>query len=318
VFDKHGIGIRLFHGRGGTVGRGGGPSYQAILAQPPGSVNGQLRLTEQGEVIASKYKDPVVGRQNLETLVAATLEATLLKPPRATLPAFHATMEDLSALALTEYRDLVYGTPNFVRYFREATPIGEITDLNIGSRPSKRTASDRVEDLRAIPWVFSWGQARHGLPGFYGFGTAVDKFLAKDRRKRLALLRSMYADWPFFRSLVDKTDMVLAKADMGIAALYAGLVSDKALAKSVFSRVQKEHAHTLKSLALITGQRTPLANNPALALSLRHRIPYIDPLNHLQVDLLRRLRAREGKDPDLRRAVHLTINGIAAGLRNSG
>jgi phosphoenolpyruvate carboxylase len=320
VFAKHGIGIRLFHGRGGTVGRGGGPSYHAILAQPTGSVAGQLRLTEQGEVIASKYGDPVVGRQNLATLVAATMEATLLgrDDPNQDAGIFHEALDEMSGYALAAYRDLVYGTPNFIRYFREATPINEIGDLNLGSRPAKRTQSDRIEDLRAIPWVFSWGQSRHSLPGFFGFGTAVEQYLGKDRRKRLALLRAMYKRWPFFRSLVDKLDMVLAKTDMSIAARYARLVGDEQLRGDVFTRIEQEHARTRKAFFAITGTKTLLQNNPSLARSLRHRIPYIDPLNHLQVDLLRRLRARGNQDREMRRAVHLTINGIAAGLRNSG
>ena len=320
VFAKHGVGIRLFHGRGGTVGRGGGPSYHAILAQPPGSVAGQLRLTEQGEVIASKYGDPMVGRYNLETLVAATMEASLLgqNSPAQDSEGFHEALDEMSAHALSAYRDLVYGTPNFIRYFREATPINEIGDLNLGSRPAKRTQTDRIEDLRAIPWVFSWGQARHSLPGFYGFGTAVEKYLGKERRKRLALLRAMYQRWPFFRSLVDKLDMVLAKMDMGIASRYARLVGDEDLRDNIFGRIEQEHARTRKAFFAITGTKTLLQNNPALARSLRHRIPYIDPLNHLQVDLLRRLRTKGSQDAEMRRAVHLTINGIAAGLRNSG
>ncbi|HEX7505836.1 MAG TPA: phosphoenolpyruvate carboxylase [Polyangia bacterium] len=320
VFSKHGIGIRLFHGRGGTVGRGGGPSYHAILAQPPGSVAGQLRLTEQGEVIASKYGDTFTGRQNLETLVAATMEASLLGHdglgPDA--DSFHEALEEMSGFALAAYRDLVYGTPNFIRYFREATPINEIGDLNLGSRPAKRTPSDRIEDLRAIPWVFSWGQSRHSLPGFYGFGSAVEQYLDKEPRKRMGRLRSMYQRWPFFRSLVDKLDMVLAKTDMGIASRYARLVGDEKLRGDIFGRIEQEHTRTRKAFFAITGAKTLLQNNPALALSLRHRIPYIDPLNHLQVDLLRRLRSRGNQDSEMRRAVHLTINGIAAGLRNSG
>ena len=320
VFAKHGVAIRLFHGRGGTVGRGGGPSYHAILAQPPGSVAGQLRLTEQGEVIASKYGDPVAGRHNLETLVAATMEATLLGSDShgRDADAFHEALEEMSGYALAAYRDLVYGTPNFIRYFREATPINEIGDLNLGSRPAKRTGSDRIEDLRAIPWVFSWGQSRHSLPGFYGFGAAVEQYLGKDRRKRLSLLRSMYQRWPFFRTLVDRLDMVLAKTDMSIAARYARLVGDEKLRGDIFGRIEQEHTRTRKAFFAITGSKTLLQNNPALARSLRNRIPYIDPLNHLQVDLLRRLRARGNQDSEMRRAVHLTINGIAAGLRNSG
>jgi phosphoenolpyruvate carboxylase len=320
VFRRHGVGIRLFHGRGGTVGRGGGPSYHAVLAQPPGSVNGQLRLTEQGEVIASKYADPIVGRRNLEALVAATVEATLL--PGEDLGAdeapFFEAMEALSASAFRAYRALVYETPGFIDYFREATPINEIGELNIGSRPSARKASNRIEDLRAIPWVFSWGQCRHSLPGFYGFGTAVARYLATHRAPRLRRLRAMYKRWPFFRTVVDKLDMVLAKVDLGIASRYAGLVRDRKLARKIFARVQREHDDTLSAFFAITGSKQLLAGNRSLARSLRNRIPYIDPLNHLQVDLLRRLRSGRGDGNELRRAIHLTINGVAAGLRNSG
>ncbi|HET6280245.1 MAG TPA: phosphoenolpyruvate carboxylase [Polyangia bacterium] len=322
VFQKHGVGLRLFHGRGGTVGRGGGPSYYAVLAQPPGSVNGQLRLTEQGEVIASKYADPVVGHRNLETLIAATMEATLL--PRTERAGdegtFDEALEELSAHAFAEYRNLVYETPDFIRYFRETTPINEISHLNIGSRPSSRKASDRIEDLRAIPWVFSWGQSRQSIPGYYGFGAAVRQFLGrgKTRARRLAVLRAMYSRWPFFRTIVDKADMVLAKADMGIAARYGGLCTDKKLRAAIFGRIKREHEDSVNAVFLITGAKTLLQDNQVLARSLRNRSPYIDPLNHLQVDLLRRLRAGRGSADELRRAIHLTINGVAAGLRNSG
>jgi phosphoenolpyruvate carboxylase len=322
VFARHRVRLRLFHGRGGTVGRGGGPSYHAVLAQPAGSVAGQIRLTEQGEVIASKYADPVIGTRNLETLIAATLEATLLGAGVAGRDEarFGAVMEQLSGSAFAAYRGLVYETPGFIRYFREATPINEIADLNIGSRPSARKNSDKIEDLRAIPWVFSWGQCRQSVPGFFGFGSAVKTFLgpAEGRPAREKLLRSMYKSWPFFRTVVDKLDMVLAKTDMGIAERYAGLVSDRALSKRIFGRIRDEHDLTEKAFFLITGAPDLLASNPSLALSLRNRIPYIDPLNHLQIDLLRRLRAGTGDDEELRRAVHLTINGVAAGLRNSG
>ncbi|HXI55906.1 MAG TPA: phosphoenolpyruvate carboxylase, partial [Polyangia bacterium] len=321
VFEKHGVGIRLFHGRGGTVGRGGGPSYYAVRAQPRGSVNGQLRLTEQGEVIASKYADPVVGYRNLEALVAATMEATMLDSgsPAADETAFYEAMETLSEHAFREYRDLVYETPGFIKYFREATPINEISHLNIGSRPSSRKSSDRIEDLRAIPWVFSWGQCRQSIPGWYGFGTAVNRYLSgKDRKQRLAFLRAMYARWPFFRTLVDKLDMVLAKTDMAIASRYAALVGDKKLRAAIFGRIEAEHEATLKAFFAISGAKSLLQDNRSLAYSLRNRIPYIDPLNHLQVDLLRRLRSQDGNNDELRRAVHLTINGVAAGLRNSG
>jgi len=231
---------------------------------------------------------------------------------------FTAAMTELSEHAFRAYRGLVYETPGFIDYFRAATPINEIGHLNIGSRPSSRKSTDRIEDLRAIPWVFSWGQCRQSVPGFYGFGSAVRAYLAPARARRLSLLRAMYRRWPFFRSVVDKLDMVLAKIDLGIAARYAGLVPDRKLRRAVFDRIAREHDDTRAAFFAITGTRELLEGNPALARSLRNRIPYIDPLNHLQVDLLRRLRAGRGDADELRRAVHLTINGVAAGLRNSG
>jgi phosphoenolpyruvate carboxylase len=227
-------------------------------------------------------------------------------------------MDALSELAFRAYRGLVYETPGFIRYFREATPIGEIGDLNLGSRPASRKSTDRIEDLRAIPWVFSWGQCRQSIPGFYGFGSAVRSYVAEDPRPRRALLRKMYASWPFFRTIIDKLEMVLAKTDMGIAARYAGLVRERKLRDAVFGRIRREHDDTLAAVTAITGAKALLHGNPALTRSLQHRTPYIDPLNHLQVDLLRRLRAGRGDADEIRRGIHLTINGVAAGLRNSG
>jgi phosphoenolpyruvate carboxylase len=313
--------LRMFHGRGGTVGRGGGPSYQAILAQPPGTVRGQIRLTEQGEVIGSKYANPEIGRRNLETLVAATLEATLLQPAKAAPKNFLAAAEALSASSMAAYRALVYETPGFTDYFFGATPIREITELNIGSRPAGRKSSRRIEDLRAIPWSFSWGQCRLTLPGWYGFGSAVDEFLAADgkstKAERVALLQKMYRQWPFFRALLSNMDMVLAKSDLALAARYAELVTDSRLRKRIFPAITGEWQRTAEALALITGERQRLAGNPALQRSLRHRFPYIDPLHHLQVELVRRY--REGSaDEEARQGIHLSINGIAAGLRNTG
>jgi len=319
VFRRHGVKLRLFHGRGGTVGRGGGPSYQAILAQPPGSVQGQIRITEQGEVIASKYSDPEIGKRNLETLVAATLEATLVGRVDV-LPdegRYREVMDELSADAYAVYRELVYGTPGFVNFFRAATPITEIADLNVGSRPASRKKSDRIEDLRAIPWVFSWSLARIMLPGWYGFGSAVDRLIARRGEDALALLREMHAAWPFFRALMSNMDMVLAKSDLHIASRYAELVPDQALRQRIFAMIRDEMERTVAHLLRISGQRELLENNPLLARSFRNRRPYIDPLNHLQVESLRRFRAGE-QDEKTRRAILLTINGIAAGLRNSG
>ncbi len=317
VFKKHGVRLRLFHGRGGSVGRGGGPSYQAILAQPDGAVSGQIRITEQGEVIASKYSNPEVGRRNLEILAAATLEATLLNLENETEPAaFRAVMDTLSELAFRAYRGLVYETDGFRTYFRESTVVSEISQLNIGSRPASRKASDAIEDLRAIPWVFSWAQCRLMLPGWYGFGSAVDTWLSANPNG-LDTLRRMYRRWPFFRTLLSNMDMVLAKTDLGIASRYAELVSDPALRDAVFGRIRKEWELTRKHLLAIEEQDELLADNPSLARSIRNRFPYMDPLNHLQVELLRRHRTGD-TDERVRRGIHLSINGVAAGLRNSG
>jgi phosphoenolpyruvate carboxylase len=319
VFAKHGIEMRLFHGRGGTVGRGGGPSYDAILAQPPGSVNGQIRITEQGEVISSKYSNPEIGRRNLETLIAATMEATLLHHHGAdsTMPEYHRIMEALSRDAFAAYRKLVYETPGFTEYFFSATPIREIAELNIGSRPSARKASDRIEDLRAIPWVFSWGLNRTLLPGWFGFGSAVKQFIAREGDTGLAQLQAMYKNWAFFRGLMSNMDMVLSKTDMGIASSYAELVDDVAMRERIFGTINSEWESTVEMLFAVTGNTTLLQDNPAFARSLLTRTPYIDPLNHLQVALLQRHRAGDN-DVLVKRAIHLTINGIATGLRNSG
>jgi phosphoenolpyruvate carboxylase len=319
--NSNDIQLRMFHGRGGTVGRGGGPSYQAILAQPPGTVRGQIRLTEQGEVIGSKYANPEIGRRNLETLVAATLEATLLQPTKTAPKAFLVAAETLSHASMAAYRALVYETPGFPDYFSGSTPIREIAELNIGSRPASRKASLRIEDLRAIPWSFSWGQCRLTLPGWYGFGTAVHQFLhenpAHDRREALALLRKMYRQWPFFGALLSNMDMVLAKSDLALASRYAELVADARLRKRIFTTIEAEWHRTVEAMQAITGEKQRLASNPALQRSIRHRFPYIDPLHHLQVELVRRY--REGKIDDLaRRGIHISINGIAAALRNTG
>jgi phosphoenolpyruvate carboxylase len=331
--SAHGLTLRLFHGRGGTVGRGGGPSYQAILAQPPGTVNGQIRLTEQGEVIGSKYANPEIGRRNLETLVAATLEATLLHGGSPNTPASKAgapkafldAAAAISDASYAGYRKLVYETPGFTDYFFSATPIREIAELNIGSRPASRKATRAIEDLRAIPWGFSWGQCRVALPGWCGFGTAIDAYLASgdpnDRDERLKLLQKMYKQWPFFRTLLSNLDMVLAKSDLRIASRYVELVEDKRLGKRIFAAIKAEWERTHEALSLITGEAERLQSNPALARSIEHRFPYLDPLNHLQVELMRRYRNRKEGDPAnerLQRGIHLSINGVAAGLRNTG
>ena len=320
--NSHNIQLRMFHGRGGTVGRGGGPSYQAILAQPPGTVRGQIRLTEQGEIIGSKYANPEIGRRNLETLVAATLEATLLQPTKPATKAFLQAAAELSQASMAAYRALVYETPGFTEYFFSATPIREIAELNIGSRPASRKATQKIEDLRAIPWGFSWGQCRLTLPGWYGFGSAIAQMLNRggtpaSRKEALALLQKMYRQWPFFRALLSNMDMVLAKSDLALASRYSELVSDARLRKKIFSVIEAEWHRTAEALTLITGEKQRLAGNAALQRSIRHRFPYIDPLHHLQVELVRRY--REGKaDERVQRGIHISINGIAAGLRNTG
>ena len=318
--EQFGLRLRMFHGRGGTVGRGGGPSYQAILAQPPGTVRGQIRLTEQGEVIASKYANPDIGRRNLETLVAATLEATLLQPTKSATKAFLQTAEQLSQSSMGAYRKLVYETAGFSDYFFSATPIREIAELNIGSRPASRKATQAIEDLRAIPWGFSWGQCRLTLPGWYGFGSAVEAFLqadGADPKRQLALLQKMYRQWPFFKTLLSNMDMVLAKSDLALASRYSELVTDARLRKRIFSSIEAEWLRTTEALAQITEESDRLASNPALARSIRHRFPYIDPLHHLQVELVRRWRTGQ-TDERLKNGIHISINGIAAGLRNTG
>ncbi len=318
VFRRHGVRLRLFHGRGGSVGRGGGPSYQAILAQPGGAVQGQIRITEQGEVIASKYSNPEVGRRNLEILAAATFEATLLAEAGAAPRAEYLdAMEELSALALAAYRDLVYETAGFERYFWEATVISEIVELNIGSRPASRQKSTAIAELRAIPWVFSWAQCRLMLPGWYGFGAAVRAWRAARGEDGMALLGRMYREWPFFATLLSNMDMVLAKTDIAIASRYASLVSDAQLRDAIFPRLRTEWQASMDALLEITGQQELLAGNPLLKRSIRNRFPYLDPLNHLQIELMQRYRAGT-QDERVKRGIHLTINGIAAGLRNSG
>ncbi|MBC7500525.1 MAG: phosphoenolpyruvate carboxylase [Herminiimonas sp.] len=331
VFDRAGVKLRLFHGRGGTVGRGGGPSYEAILAQPAGTVNGQIRLTEQGEIIASKFSNPEIGRRNLELLVSATLEASLTPHDDTAartkqLAGYETVMEELSERAYRAYRNLVYETPGFTDYFFAATPIAEIAELNIGSRPASRKSTRRIEDLRAIPWGFSWGQCRLLLPGWYGFGSAVSSWLdegdAKARAKRLATLRAMVREWPLFATLLSNMDMVLSKADLAVASRYAELVPDKKLRNAIFKRIVSEHDRTVACLSAITGQKERLAGNPSLARSIQNRFAYLDPLNHLQVELIKRHRALiaagGASDERVHRGIHLSINGIAAGLRNTG
>ncbi len=318
VFERHGVRLRLFHGRGGSVGRGGGPSYDAILAQPGGAVNGQIRITEQGEIISSKYSNADVGRHNLEILTAATLEASLLQPKRsAPRDEYIAAMEELSNLAYAAYRNLVYETEGFEDYFWASTVINEISTLNIGSRPASRTKTRKIEDLRAIPWVFSWAQCRLMLPGWYGFGSAVDAWIKQHPDKGIAFLQELYREWPFFQTLLSNMDMVLSKSSIAIASRYADLVPDEKLRTAIFGRIRAEWHESIETLLTIMGHDRLLQGNPLLERSIRNRFPYLDPLNHVQVELLQAHRA-QSTDEQVLRGIQLTINGISAGLRNSG
>ncbi|HQT55076.1 MAG TPA: phosphoenolpyruvate carboxylase, partial [Phenylobacterium sp.] len=307
-----GLSLQLFHGRGGTVGRGGGSSFDALLAQPAGTVNGHIRITEQGEVVANKYADPQLARQSLETLTAGVVLASLRQRDVSARAAHAEIMDKLADASFRAYRALVYETRGFADYFFAATPIAEIADLNIGSRPTSRQATRTVEGLRAIPWVFSWSQARVMLPGWYGFGSAVEAAgLAPEQ------LQDLHQTWPFFSTTLANMEMVLAKADIAIAQRYAGLVEDRALAEAIFGQIRAEMERTTTALLTITGQSSLLEKNPDLAAIIRSRLPYIDPLNHLQIELIRR--RRSGDDtPEVREGIHLAINGVAAGLRNSG
>jgi phosphoenolpyruvate carboxylase len=319
---KTGIRLRLFHGRGGTVGRGGGPSYDAILAQPPGAVTGSLRITEQGEVIAAKYAEPLLAYRNLETLLAATLEATLLDVEGlgdAAGPAYEV-LDELAVRAQRAYAELVHETPGFVDYFKASTPVSEIGALNIGSRPASRKPTTSISDLRAIPWVLAWSQSRVMLPGWYGTGTAFEEWIGQGpepEKTRLAVLQDLYRKWPFFATVLSNMAQVLAKSDLGLAARYSELVEDDSLRRRVFDMIVAEHERTIRMYQRITRHDDLLADNPALARSVFNRFPYLEPLNHLQVELLRRYRSGDN-DELVQRGILLTMSGLATALRNSG
>ena len=311
VFEERGAAMQLFHGRGGAVGRGGGSSFAAIRAQPSGTVQGRIRITEQGEVIDAKYGSRDSAASNLEAMAAATVLASLEKRSERRRERFYGAMADISAAAFGAYRGLVYETEDFAAFFRQMTPIAEIADLKIGSRPASRTTSGRIEDLRAIPWVFSWAQARVMLPGWFGAGQALSGFEDK------AMLREMLEAWPFFRTTLENLEMVLAKSDIGIAARYAELVEDEGLRNGVFGRIRDGWKRTHDALLDVTGQARLLERKPSLDASIRLRLPYIEPLNLLQIELLKRHRAGE-TDPRIREGIQLSINAIATALRNSG
>ncbi len=313
VFAKAGAQMQLFHGRGGAVGRGGGSSFAAILAQPRGTVQGRIRITEQGEVIAAKYGTRESAAQNLEAMASATLIASLESdpvPPKDEAR-FGAAMDQISSAAFTAYRSLVYGNATFKDFFRQLTPIQEISGLKIGSRPASRKKSTAIEDLRAIPWVFSWAQARVMLPGWYGVGHALAQFEDK------ALLADMAQSWPFMMSAMANMEMVLAKSDLTIASHYLPLVEDQEDAQAIFGRIREGWDMAHDGLLAATGQSRLLEKNPALDASIRLRLPYIEPLNLLQVELLKRHRAGED-DPRIKEGIELSINAIATALRNSG
>ena len=311
VTKAAGLKLQLFHGRGGTVGRGGGSSFAGVLAQPEGTVQGRIRTTEQGEVIANKYGEPEIALRNLDALTCGAVLASLDQGKDHVFTADHgATLSDLSARSMAAYRKLVYETDGFVDYYRAATPIAEIADLKIGSRPSSRTASTRIEDLRAIPWVFSWSQSRVMLPGWFGFGSAV-------QGQDMAELKAMAEVWPFFRTLVQNMEMVMAKSDMTVARRYATLVPDPALAARIYGEIRDEWQRTHDAVLAITGHDKLLGGQPELDRLIRLRMPYVEPLNHVQIELIRRRRAGD-ENPRVREGILLAINGVAAGLRNSG
>ncbi len=311
VTRAQGLKLQLFHGRGGTVGRGGGSAFAGVLAQPEGTVQGRIRTTEQGEVIANKYGEPEIALRNLDALTCGAVLASLGQGRDQEYTAAHgALLSDLSSASMAAYRKLVYETDGFVDYYRAATPIAEIADLKIGSRPSSRTASTRIEDLRAIPWVFSWSQSRVMLPGWYGFGSAVEG-------RDMGELRAMAEAWPFFKTLVQNMEMVMAKADMTVARRYSTLVPDASLAARIYGEIRAEWDRTHAAVLAITGQDKLLGGQPELDRLIRLRMPYVEPLNHVQIELIRRRRAGD-EDPRVREGILLAINGVAAGLRNSG
>lgn len=320
VAEQQNIHLSLFHGRGGAIGRGGGAANRAILAQPAGTVRGQIRITEQGEVIFDRYGIPGISARHLQQLLHATLLTSFAPLGADTRPEWCDAMEELADESAQVYRALVYEDPNFLQYFLEATPITEIVRLNIGSRPSSRKTSQHIEDLRAIPWVFSWMQCRHTLPGWYGLGASITSFIERHGTEGQSLLCAMYAEWPFFSTLIDNAQMILAKADMRIARLYANLVTDRELANVIFERIMAEHDRSVDVIQRITGQARLLDNAPILQRSIDRRNPYIDPMSVIQVELLRRIRATpDVEDIDqIRNTVLLSINGVAAGLKNTG
>ena len=316
VAQKHNIKLTIFHGRGGTIARGGGPANSAIRAQPAGSINGRFRLTEQGEIIALRYSNPGLAHRHLEQIVSAVILASAPLPTPPIPEKWRTAMEQMSTVAQRAYRTLVYETPGFIEFWQSATPLDQIKHLQIGSRPSSRLQSGAVNQIRAIPWVFSWMQSRFNLPGWYSLGTGLATISDQ------SLLQEMYAGWPFFKTLLTNTEMSLLKADMEISALYVDLVADRKLANDIFSLIRAEYDRTREAVLSISQHSTLLELEPATRQAVQLRNPYVDPLNYIQVETLRRLRAlpnQEGAEADaLHEVMAITINGIASGLRNTG
>jgi phosphoenolpyruvate carboxylase len=320
VARRRGVALRIFHGRGGSIGRGGGPSQRAIEAQPPGSIDGRFKLTEQGEVLGWKFLLPEIAERNLELTVGGVLRGSLdvAQPPEAELEAYERAFEPVARWALEAYRALVHD-PGFPAYYEGSTPLAEISQMPLGSRPARRTGATRIEDLRAIPWVFAWTQSRQIVPGWYGAGRALTRMV---REMGLARVRAMRARWPFFASTLDAIAVSLATADMDVARMYAALVEDRAVAWRLFARVALDHGRAARAVKAILGQPALLSHQPTLARSIELRNPYVDPLSVIQLELLRRkreaLRRGEPVPPELERAILLTVNGVAMGLRNTG
>jgi phosphoenolpyruvate carboxylase len=314
---RTGIALQIFHGRGGAIGRGGGPANQAILAQPRGTIDGRLRLTEQGEIIADRYGHPAIAERHLGQLLNAVLRNSFALDDGRPEPGWERILERVAERACRHYRALVYETPEFLTYFEQATPIAEIAQLKLASRPVRRQAAGGIAELRAIPWVFSWMQSRHTLPGWYGLGSAVGDYLA-DRPGDLPDLQAMYQRWPFWRTLVENAQMILAKADLTIARLYADLLEDQEVATRIYSRIADEHQRTVEVVLQVSGQQALLERSPVLQRSIQRRNPYVDALSFVQLVLLKRLRAGEEPAGELLTAVLESINGIASGLKNTG
>jgi phosphoenolpyruvate carboxylase len=322
VCREAGVEVTLFHGRGGSIARGGGPAAKAILAQPAGLRDGKIRVTEQGEVLSTRYHDPDLAHRILEQMAYGVMLGIHAAGAESNAPQeWRDTMEEMSRAGFEAYKALVHDDPDFLVFWRQATPIDEISNLKLGSRPSYRKATQSVSDLRAIPWVFSWMQSRFNFPGWFGLGSALKSMLRRGPKER-ERLRAMHAGWPFFQTLIDNAQLTMRKADMGIASLYAGLVSDAKVRRRMVSILSAEFELTERSILSITGQKRLLGREPVLLKSVELRNPYIDPLNFIQVDMIRRLREGTELSPreteEIRAVIELTINGISGGLKNTG